>query len=106
VDQGAPDGGAPDAEGVLRSGGVEISDQGIGAEFADRPEFPLDAQLANMHRLPGKSKLDTWLNNIGEFMNAVGTIPSFPRPSPISTTPTWRGLRHEPLLKAAATNAN
>jgi NitT/TauT family transport system substrate-binding protein len=67
-------------------GGVEISDQGIGAEFTDRPGFPLDEQIANMHRLPGKSKLDTWLNNIAEFMNAVGTILE-PRPSPISATP-------------------
>jgi NitT/TauT family transport system substrate-binding protein len=87
-------------------GGVEISDQGIGAEFADRPVFSLDEQLANMDRLSGKSKVDTWLNNIGEFMKAVGTIPEVPETNSYIEDTHMKRVAAEPLLKAVATNAN
>jgi ABC-type nitrate/sulfonate/bicarbonate transport system substrate-binding protein len=40
-------------------GGVEISDQGMESEFADRPVFALDEQIKNMDRSDGKSKMDT-----------------------------------------------
>ena len=60
-------------------GGVEISDQGMESEFADRPVFSLDEQIKNMDRSAGKSKVDTWLGNIGEFMKSVGHDPRGPR---------------------------
>jgi ABC-type nitrate/sulfonate/bicarbonate transport system substrate-binding protein len=59
-------------------GGVEISDQGMEAEFTQRPVFGLAEQVKIMDRSKGKSDVDTWLGNIGEFMKAVGTIPDVP----------------------------
>ena len=48
------------------------------SEFADRPVFGLDEQIKIMDRAKGKSDVDTWLGNIGEFMKSVGTIPEVP----------------------------
>ena len=69
-------------------GGVEISDQGMDSEFADRPVFKLDEQMKNMDRSKGKSNVDTWMGNIGEFMKLVGTIPEVPDRRASSTTAT------------------
>ncbi len=86
-------------------GGVEISDAGIESEFADRPVFGLDAQVKIMDRSKGKSDVDTWLGNIGEFMKSVGTIPEVPdakgfiddsfmkRSRPILRSRQWRPRR-------------
>jgi NitT/TauT family transport system substrate-binding protein len=85
---------------------VEISDQGMEAEFADRPVFALDAQISNMNRSAGSSKVDTWLGNIGEFMKAVGTIPDVPDAKSYIDDTYMKKVAADPALKAMATKAD
>lgn len=87
-------------------GGVEISDAGMEAEFADRPVFGLDAQVRIMDRAKGKSDVDTWLGNIGEFMKSVGTIPEVPDAKTFIDDSFMKRVASDPALKAMATKAN
>jgi NitT/TauT family transport system substrate-binding protein len=87
-------------------GGVEISDQGMESEFADRPVFALDEQIKNMDRSAGKSKVDTWLGNIGEFMKSVGTIPEVPDGKTFIDDTYMKKVAADPALKAMATKSN
>ena len=87
-------------------GGVEISDQGMESEFADRPVFALDEQIKNMDRSAGKSKVDMWLGNIGEFMKSVGTIPEVPDGKTFIDDTYMRKVAADPALRAMATNSN
>jgi ABC-type nitrate/sulfonate/bicarbonate transport system substrate-binding protein len=87
-------------------GGVEISDQGMESEFADRPVFALDEQIQNMDRSAGKSKVDTWLGNIGEFMKSVGTIPEVPDGKTFIDDTYMKKVAADPALKAMATKSN
>jgi ABC-type nitrate/sulfonate/bicarbonate transport system substrate-binding protein len=84
-------------------GGVEISDAGIESEFADRPVFDLDQQVKIMDRSKGKSDVDTWLGNIGEFMKSVGTIPEVPDPQTFILDTFMRRVASDAALKAIAT---
>ena len=68
--------------------------------------FSLDEQLANVDRLPGKSKVDTRLNNIGEFMKAVGTIPEVLETKSYIDDTHLKRVAAEHLLRAVATHAN
>jgi len=87
-------------------GGVEISDQGMTSEFSDRPVFSLDEQLSNTDRSAGRSKVDTWFGNIGEFMKAVGTIPEVPGSKSFIDDTYLKKVAADPALKAMATKAN
>ena len=87
-------------------GGVEISDAGIEAEFADRPVFGLAAQVKIMDRSKGKSDVDTWLGNIGEFMKSVGTIPEVPDAKAFIDASFMQKVAADPSLKALATKTN
>jgi ABC-type nitrate/sulfonate/bicarbonate transport system substrate-binding protein len=87
-------------------GGVEISDQGIEAEFGDRPVYSLDEQLSIMNRSAGSSKVDTWLGNIGEFMKAVGTIPEVPDSKSFIDDTYMKRVAADPALKAMAIKAD
>jgi ABC-type nitrate/sulfonate/bicarbonate transport system substrate-binding protein len=87
-------------------GGVEISDAGMESEFADRPVFNLDQQLKIMDRAKGKSDVDTWLGNIGEFMKSVGTIPEVPDTKGFIDDSFMRRVAADPKLKAMATKTN
>ena len=87
-------------------GGVEISDQGMESEFGDRPVFSLDEQIKNMDRSGGKSKVDAWLGNIGEFMKAVGTIPEVPDGKTYIDDTYMKKVAADPALRAMATKSN
>lgn len=87
-------------------GGVEISDAGMEAEFADRPVFGLDAQVKIMDRSKGKSDVDTWLGNIGEFMKSVGTIPEVPDPKGFIDESFMKRVASDAKLKALATKTD
>jgi NitT/TauT family transport system substrate-binding protein len=87
-------------------GGVEISDQGMTSEFSDRPVFSLDEQLSNTDRSAGRSKVDTWFGDIGEFMKAVGTIPEVPDGKSFIDDTYLKKVAADPALKAMATEAN
>ena len=87
-------------------GGVEISDQGMESEFAERPVFSLDEQIKNMDRSAGKSKVDTWLGSIGDFMKAVGTIPEVPDSKSFIDDTYMKQVAADPALKAMATKSN
>jgi ABC-type nitrate/sulfonate/bicarbonate transport system substrate-binding protein len=87
-------------------GGVEISDAGMEAEFADRPVFGLDAQVKIMDRSMGKSDVDAWLSNIGEFMKSVGTIPEVPDPKSFIDDSFMKRVASDAKLKALATKTN
>jgi ABC-type nitrate/sulfonate/bicarbonate transport system substrate-binding protein len=87
-------------------GGVEISDAGIASEFADRPVFNLDQQIKIMDRSNGKSDVDTWLGNIGEFMKSVGTIPDVPDTKVFIDDTFMKRVASDPVLKAMATRTN
>lgn len=87
-------------------GGVEISDAGMESEFADRPVFGLEAQVRIMDRSKGKSDVDTWLGNIGEFMKSVGTIPEVPDPRSFIDDSFMKRVVSDAKLKALATKTN
>jgi NitT/TauT family transport system substrate-binding protein len=87
-------------------GGVEISDAGMESEFADRPVFNLDAQIKIMDRSKGRSDVDTWLGNIGEFMKSVGTIPEVPDTKSFIDDSFMKRVAADAKLKAMATKAN
>lgn len=87
-------------------GGVEISDAGMESEFADRPVFGLEVQVKIMDRSKGKSDVDTWLGNIGEFMKSVGTIPEVPDPKSFIDDSFMKRVVSDAKLKALATKTN
>jgi hypothetical protein len=86
-------------------GGVEISPKGMDAEFADRPVYNLDQQVKIMDRSKGKSDVDTWMSNIGEFMKVVGTIPEVPDPKSFIDDSFMQKVASDPALRAIATNS-
>src|SRR5262245_66119889 len=86
-------------------GGVEISAKGIDAEFADRPVYNLDQQVKIMDRSKGKSDVDTWMSNIGDFMKVVGNIPEVPDTKRFMEAYFMKEVASDPELRAIATNS-
>jgi NitT/TauT family transport system substrate-binding protein len=84
-------------------GGVEISDQGIDQEFAQRPVFLLNQQLKIMDRSKGPSDVDHWFSDIGNFMASVGTFPAGPDVKNFVTDDYMKMVAADPKLKAFAT---
>jgi len=87
-------------------GGVEISDRGVEAEFADRPVFSLEEQLKIMDRAAGASTVDTWLYHIGDFMKSAGTIPEVPSSQSFIDPTYMQNVAADPALKAMATRSD
>lgn len=87
-------------------GGVEISDNGIAAEFALRPIFSLDEQVKIFDRSKGASDVDKWLTAIGEFMKGVGTVPEVPDTKAFVDGSFMSQVAADAKLKALATKAN
>jgi NitT/TauT family transport system substrate-binding protein len=56
-----------------------------------------------MDRSKGKSDVDTWLGNIGEFMKSVGTIPEVPDTQTFILDTFMRRVASDAALKAIAT---
>jgi NitT/TauT family transport system substrate-binding protein len=83
-------------------GGVEISDQAIDQEFAERPVFLLDQQLKIMDRSKGASDVDQWFTNIGKFMVSTGTLPQAPDVKSSITDDYMKMVAADPKLKAFA----
>ncbi len=87
-------------------GGVEVSDAAIDAEFSLRPVFSLDEQIKIMDRAKGKSEVDGWLGNIGDFMKSTGTIPENPDPKTYIDDSFMKRIAADAVLKAMAIKSN
>jgi NitT/TauT family transport system substrate-binding protein len=87
-------------------GGVEISDKGMEAEFSQRPVYSLAEQVKIMDRAKGKSDVDTWLGNIGEFMKSTGTIPEVPDAKTYIDDTYMKKAAADPALTAMAGKSN
>jgi NitT/TauT family transport system substrate-binding protein len=84
-------------------GGLEISDQGIEQEIAQRPVYGLGEQLQLMDRSTGLSQVDQWMSKIGAFMVEVGTLPRAPDVKTFVTDDFMKMVAADPKLKAFAT---
>ncbi len=84
-------------------GGVEISDNAIEREFAERPVFLLDEQLRILDRSKGTSEVDGWLGRIGTFMVEVGTLPRAPDVKAFISDEYIKLVASDPKLRAFAT---
>ena len=84
-------------------GGVDISDEAIDKEFAQRPVFLLDQQLAILDRSKGPSRVDGWLTDIGKFMADVGTFPQAPDVKTFVTDDYMKMVAADAKLKGFAT---
>ncbi|GJE61118.1 ABC transporter substrate-binding protein [Methylobacterium trifolii] len=84
-------------------GGVEASDRAIEQEFALRPTFSLDRQLALMSRAGGASEVDGWFAKIGAFMAEVGTVPAAPEAKGYIDDSFLKRVSDDPKLRAFAT---
>jgi ABC-type nitrate/sulfonate/bicarbonate transport system substrate-binding protein len=93
-------------ERFYADGGVEISQQGIDAEFADRPVFTLAQQLGNMDRSSGPSKVDGWFGNIAVFMQSTGTITDAPAAPSFIDDAFLKRVAADPALRAMATSSD
>lgn len=91
------------AKAFYAAGGVLASDRAIDQEFALRPTFGLEEQIALMDRSKGASKLDDWLGRIGGFMAQVGTIPAAPEAKSYVEDSFMKKIAADPKLKAFAT---
>jgi NitT/TauT family transport system substrate-binding protein len=87
-------------------GGVEISDKGMEAEFSQRPVYSLAEQVKIMDRAKGKSDVDTWLGNIGEFMKSTGTIPEVPDAKTYIDDTYMKKAAGDPVLTTMAGKSN
>ncbi|NNU81810.1 ABC transporter substrate-binding protein [Halovulum dunhuangense] len=83
-------------------GGVEISDSAVESEFAMRPTFLLDEQLAILDRADGQADVDEWLGNIGGFMASVGTFAAAPAPADFIDPSFMQMVADDPDLAAFA----
>ena len=59
-----------------------------------------------MDRTKGKSDVDTWLGNIGEFMKSVGTIPEVPDAKGFIDDTFMRRVAADAKLRAIATKTD
>ena len=84
-------------------GGVDISDHAAQKEFALRPVFLLNEQLAILDRGKGASKADQWFGDIAKFMVSTGTLPKEPDTKSFITDQYMKMVAADPKLKAVAT---
>jgi NitT/TauT family transport system substrate-binding protein len=86
-----------------KQGGLEVTPAALDQEFALRPVFGLDEQLALLDRSGGASKVDGWFGQIGGFMAEVGTLPEAPKTDGFITDEYMKRVAADPKLKAFAT---
>ncbi len=86
-----------------KSGGLEVTPESMDKEFALRPVYLLDEQLKLMSREAGASTLDGWANEIGTFLNAVGTVAEVPDTQVFINDKFLMDVAADEKLKAFAT---
>ena len=82
-------------------GGVPLSDYGLKQEFK-RPTYSLSQELAIMKGNGGKSKVDTWMDDIGSFLEKVGSLQNAPKANTYVTDKYMKLVASTPKLKAFA----
>lgn len=96
----------PEAVAMMRKfyeqGGVNISDPSLQKEFAMRPTFSLDQQLARMDRGRGNSDMDAWFGQIAAFMRGTGAINTVPQSSDYITDAYMKRVNADPKLREFA----
>ncbi|MEO6321214.1 MAG: ABC transporter substrate-binding protein [Polaromonas sp.] len=83
-------------------GGVNISDASLQKEFAKRPTFSLEQQLARMDRSRGTSDMDTWFGQIATFMRGTGAINTVPPGNDYITDVYLKRVSANPKLREFA----
>jgi ABC-type nitrate/sulfonate/bicarbonate transport system substrate-binding protein len=96
----------PEAVVMMRKfyeqGGVNISDGSLQKEFATRPTFNLEQQIARMDRSRGNSDMDTWFRQIATFMRGTGAINTVPPSSEYITDAYMKRVNADPKLREFA----
>lgn len=96
----------PEAVVMMRKfyeqGGVNVSDASLQKEFAKRPTFSLEQQLARMDRSRGTSDMDTWFGQIATFMRGTGAINTVPPGSEYITDAYMKRVSANPKLREFA----
>ena len=85
-----------------RKGGVNISDASQEKEFAQRPTFTLEQQLAAMDRSKGNAEMDQWFTDIATFMKGTGAIQKVPAASDYITDAYMKRVEADPKLREFA----
>ena len=83
-------------------GGVNISDASLQKEFAKRPTFSLEQQLAHMDRSRGTSDMDAWFGQIATFMRGTGAINTTPPGNDYITDVYMKRVNANPKLREFA----
>lgn len=83
-------------------GGTQVGSASLEKEFALRPTFDLDQQLARMDRSRGSSDMDSWFDQIAAFMRAAGAIQSTPAAQDYITDAYLKRVHADPKLRAFA----
>jgi ABC-type nitrate/sulfonate/bicarbonate transport system substrate-binding protein len=93
----------PEAIAMMRKfyeqGGVNITDASMQKEFAKRPTFTLEQQLARMDRSRGNSDMDAWFGQISTFMRGTGAINTVPQSSEYITDAYMKRVNVDPKLR-------
>lgn len=96
----------PEAVAMMRKfyeqGGVNIADASLQKEFAKRPTFSLEQQIARMDRSRGNSDMDVWFGQISAFMRGTGAINSIPLSSEYITDAYMKRVNADPKLREFA----
>lgn len=99
----------PEAVAMMRKfyeqGGVNITDASLQKEFAKRPTFSLDQQIARMDRSRGNSDMDAWFGQISTFMRGTGAINTVPLSSEYITDAYMKRVNADPKLREFANRA-
>jgi ABC-type nitrate/sulfonate/bicarbonate transport system substrate-binding protein len=97
-----------DAADMLKAadieGGVPLSDFGLKEEFT-RPTYSLSEELAIMKSNGGPSKVETWMDDIGTFLEKVGSIQKAPKAKTYVTDRYMKLVEADPKLKAFANSS-
>ena len=86
-------------------GGVPLSDFGVKEEFM-RPTYSLNEELDLMKANNGPSKLETWMDEIGGFLEKVGSIPKAPKANTYVTDAYMKRVETDPKLRAFANSSD
>lgn len=96
----------PEAIAMMRKfyeqGGVNIADVSLQKEFAKRPTFGLEQQIAHMDRSRGNSDMDVWFSQISTFMRSTGAINAIPPSSEYITDAYMKRVNADPKLREFA----
>lgn len=96
----------PEAVAMMRKfyeqGGVNITDASLQKEFAKRPTFSLEQQIARMDRSRGNSDMDAWFGQISTFMRGTGAINTIPLSSEYITDAYMKRVNADPKLREFA----